>query len=64
MDASTENDNTNDMEIDGMGMDTEGYMFALTRTKPATTNTYAKRVGAKNAKRLELDDRSEYTLSA
>ena len=39
-------------------------MFAATSTKPATTNKYAKRVGAKKTKRLELDDRSEYTLSA
>ena len=47
-----------------MGMDIEGYVFAATRTKPATTNKYAKRVGAKKAKRLELDDRSEYTLNS
>ena len=59
MDASTECDDTNDMEIYCMDMDTEGYMFAATRTKPATTNKYAKRVGAKKAKWLELDDRSE-----
>ena len=59
MDASTECDGTNNMEIDGMDMDTEGYMFAATRTKPANTNKYAKRGVAKKTKRLELDDRSE-----
>ena len=64
MDASTEYYGfANNMEIDGMGMDTEGYIFAATRTKPATTNKYAKRVGAKKGKRLELDDRSDYTLN-
>ena len=47
-----------------MDMDTEAYVFTATRTKPATTNKYAKRVGAKKAKQLELDDRSKYTLSA
>ena len=52
------------MEIDGLDMDTEGYMSAATRTKPANTNKYAKRVGAKKAKRFELEDRSEYALSA
>ena len=52
------------MGIDGMDMDTEGFFFAATRTKPATTNKHAKRVGAKKAKRLELDDRFEYTLRA
>ena len=65
MDASTEYDDaTNNMEVDGMGMDIKGYVCAVTRTKPATTNKYAKRVGAKKAKRLELDDRSEYTFSS
>ena len=47
-----------------MGMDIEGSNFAATGTKPATTNKYAKRIGAKKAKRLELDDRSECTLIA
>ena len=35
-----------------MGMDIEGYNCAATRTKPAATNKYAKRVGAKKAKDL------------
>ena len=38
--------------------------MAATRTKPATTNKYAKRVGAKKTSRLELHDRDKYTLSS
>ena len=59
MDASTEYDGTNNMQFEGMDMDTEGYVLAATRTKPAKPNKYAKRVGANKAKRFELDDRSQ-----
>ena len=52
------------MEIDGVDMDAEGHTFAATRAKPANANKYAKSVGAKKTKRLELDYRSESTLSA
>ena len=37
-------------------------LFA-TRTKPLNQNKYQKRMGAKKAKRLELDKNSEFTLS-
>ena len=33
------------------------------RTKPEKNNKYAKRVGAKTAKKLELDVNSEFVLS-
>ena len=59
MDASTAYHGADNMEIGGMDMDIEGYVFAAARTKPANTNKYAKRVGANHTQKLELDDRSE-----
>ena len=38
-------------------------LFKATRTLPISTNKYKKRVGAKTAKKLEMSEHSEFTLS-
>ena len=40
---------TINMAVDGIDLDIKGYVFAATRTKPANTNKYAKRVGVNQA---------------
>ena len=64
MDASTEYDGTDNMEIDGMDMHIEGYVLRRRELSRLTTNKYAKRVGAKKAKKLELESRSDSTHDA
>jgi hypothetical protein len=41
---------------------TVGFVCAI-KTPPANKNKYQKRLGAQKAKKLELDERSEFTLS-
>ena len=67
MDASNimDVDMTDHRDIDGANMLScvRGTIFS-TRTKPVAKNRYQKRLGAKKAKKLELDDRSDFTLNA
>ena len=67
MDASDimDVDMTNDTDTDDATMVScmRGSIFS-TRTKPAAKNKYQKRLGAKKAKKLERDDRSDFTLNA
>ena len=67
MDASNamDVDMTNDTDMDGANMVScmRGTIFC-TRTKPAAKNKYQRRLGAKKAKKLELDDRSDFALNA
>ena len=56
------------MEVDdnaqSMGVEL-GSLFSTKpqRTKPVPGNKFQKRLGAKNAQKFELDERSEFTLS-
>ena len=67
MDASTkiDVDTTNYMDIDGAHLVgcMRGDIFSA-RAKPAAKNKYQKRLGAKNAKKPELDERTKFTLNA
>ena len=58
-------DTTNDRDIDGATMVScmRGTIFSA-RTKPVAKNKFQKLLGAKKAKQLEIDDRSEFTLNA
>ena len=46
METVKDDDGNDKTEIDGLDMDTEGYIYAAARTKPANTNKYAKGMGA------------------
>ena len=52
------------MEVDSVdpGRD-DPMLICANRTKPANSNKYAKRVGAKQAKKLELSENAEFVLS-
>ena len=43
--------------------DSQTGKMAATRTKPVATNKYQKRLGAKKAKKLEVEENQEYILS-
>ena len=52
------------MEVDSVdpGRD-DPMLICANRTKPANSNKYAKRVRAKQAKKLELAENAEFVLS-
>ena len=58
-------DTTNDTDIDVANMVScvRGALFSA-GAKPVAKNKYHKRLGAEKHKKLELDDRSEFTLNA
>ena len=63
--AMSNGTNDDDVNMDtSEPMDIEPMHIKATRTKPSNANKYKKRMGAKKAKKLELAENADFTLSA